>query len=350
MRESYSSLEKKNLFDKMVIECVEESNRYLQSWVPVNKAWDTIEGVVYIRVSSFKQVLKDKGSLIQQVHIAVQEAITRSHQTGVNYRIVRFAIEPGYSGTTENRPALQRMCWELKEGRYEFIMVRELSRIMRSVHFWLKFFEICKKAQCEIIVRNRSYNMNNPADVKELDNMAQAAAHESKMIGERTKDVNHTAAKIYGKLNGTKLVLGLDQIIEDGKAVVGKYEVNKEEIKVVEWIMRSFIKYGSYPVTLREIENKKITNKTGIPFTDSSLKTLLTNKKYIGKWVLNEKNKQFKQEKLMPYDRHEIIDLPHGPVISNELWEKVQHMVEELRERNDRNDTEPFIWSGTLKS
>ncbi len=348
MKVKFKAAEKKKVFDQSVKECRDLASKYIKGWKAINKKWETIEGVAYIRVSDSKQVLVDKGSLVQQVNIAAQEAITRSHQESINYKIVSYAIEPGFSGTTAQRPALQRMCWELKKRKYEFIMVRELSRLMRDQKFWLDFFEICKESQCEIIVRGRTYNMNNPTDVKQLDSMAQAAAHESLLIGERTKDTNHSAAKYHGKLNATKLILGLDQKLENNKPVVGRFTVNKEEVRTVEWIMRTFIKFGSYTETLKEINKRNILNKGGTAFTKSSLRTLLKSKKYIGKWVLNEKNKHKKQEKLMPYDRYEVINLPHGRVVDQDLWDQVQKVAESVRRQNDKNDTRCFVLSGLL--
>lgn len=350
LKTKYSVMEKNEIFAKAVNECEELAREYIQGWKPINKSWEIIDGVAYVRVSDFKQVIKDKGSLIQQVNIAVQEAMTRSHREGVNFRIIKFEIEPGYSGTSNKRPALRRLIGGVKRGVYQFIILREFSRFTRNKNYWDELFEECKARQCEITIRGRTYNMHNPQDVKQLDMLALQAEHESETISERTKDINYAAAAFNGKENGTRSVLGLDPLIKNGIPEVGIYEVNKEEIKTVVRIMETFLSFGSYPETLKALNQKGILNKGGILFTDSTLKTLLTNTRYIGIMVRNELNKHLKQEKLMPYDKYEVIKLKHGEVIPIELWERVQRMIEELSKRNDRNDTEPFIWSGTLKS
>ncbi len=100
MKTKYSVTEKNEIFAKAVADCEELAKEYIQEWKPINKSWEIIDGVAYVRVSDFKQVIKDKGSMLQQVNIAVQEANTRSHREGINFRIIRFEIEPGYSGTT----------------------------------------------------------------------------------------------------------------------------------------------------------------------------------------------------------------------------------------------------------
>ena len=133
-----------------------------------------------------------------------------------------------------------------------------------------------------------------------------------------------------GKFNSTQKVLGLDQLIINGVAKVGMYAVNHDELLVVNWIMQTFIRYGSYQVTLAEIEKNGVKNKNGRAFKKHSLHTLLTNTKYIGEWEVNVKNKGKKESKLMPYERHAIVKLPHGCVIDQELWAQVQALVAKL--------------------
>ena len=60
--------------------------------------------MVYLRLSDDSQVAVERGSLEQQIHIAISEAQYRSEQEKVNYRITEFYIEPGITGTHGNRP------------------------------------------------------------------------------------------------------------------------------------------------------------------------------------------------------------------------------------------------------
>ena len=65
-------------------------------------------------------------------------------------------------------------------------------------------------------------------------------------------------------------------------------------------------------------------------FTRSSLRTLLTNPRYIGKWYRNKRNEDKRQNKLMPYERFAEVELEHGCVIDKGLWQRVQDKVKEL--------------------
>ena len=102
--------EVKKLVLKVVADCRGLAADHIRNWQPVNETWQTIEGAVYLRLSDDTQVAVERGSLEQQIHIAISEAQYRSEQEKVNYRITEFYIEPGITGTHGNRPLLPPSC------------------------------------------------------------------------------------------------------------------------------------------------------------------------------------------------------------------------------------------------
>lgn len=108
---------------------------------------------------------------------------------------------------------------------------------------------------------------------------------------------------------------------------VGLYQPNEVELATVRWIMEQFLKYGSYLRVLEECERKGIQTKVGALFKRHSLVNLLTNIRYMGKWYLNEENEKKDQDNLPVEQRYHQIDLPHGPVIEEKLWNDVQTKV-----------------------
>ena len=64
----------KALVLKVVSDCKSISSNYVKRWKPVNSSWPTIEGAVYLRLSDNSQVAVERGSLEQQIHIAISEA------------------------------------------------------------------------------------------------------------------------------------------------------------------------------------------------------------------------------------------------------------------------------------
>ncbi len=201
------------------------ADEHIRNWQPFNKEWPTIEGAVYLRLSDDTQVAVERGPLEQQIHIAISEAVYRSEQERMNYRITEFYIEPGITGAS---------------------------------------------------------------------------------------------------------TLGFDAVRNEHGEYTGSYTPNKKELKQVEWIMASFLNVDRYNVLLERCKEKNIKTKRGCNFTRSSLRTLLTNPRYIGKWYRNKRNEGKRQNKLMPYERFAEVKLEHGCVIDEGLWQRVQDKVKEL--------------------
>ena len=89
-RKKLNHKEMKALVLKVVADCRGLADEHIKNWQPFNKAWQTIEGAVYLRLSDDTQVAVERGSLEQQIHIAISEAQYRSEQEKVNYRITEI--------------------------------------------------------------------------------------------------------------------------------------------------------------------------------------------------------------------------------------------------------------------
>jgi DNA invertase Pin-like site-specific DNA recombinase len=355
MKKNFNKLtatERKILIQTIVQECRDIADKYMKGWKPVDDSWPTVEGGAYLRLSTEQQVAVEKGSLEQQVYIAISEAENRSISDKINYRIIHFYIEPGFTGRNDDRPQFGLMNRDIKRGSVKFIVIKEIARIARDAQIWKTFFNLCISRKCEIMVRGFPFNPNDPSTVLQLDILAAFAEYESNQISKRTRESNFSAMVSSGKFNSTHQVLGLDQKIVDGDPKVGFYVRNDEEMKTVEWIMKTFLKYNSHQKTLEELHKRGIKNKNGREFQKNSLQKLLTNQKFIGKWRLNVENKDIPKHKLLAYEGYAEIDLPHGCVIDMELFDRVQIKVEELagnKQKNIRVDRVNVL-AGILKS
>lgn len=332
-----TSVERKKLIQKIVAECRSLADQYVQNWKPVDPNWPTIDGCAYLRLSTEHQVAVEKGSLEQQVNIAVSEAEIRSNQDRVNYRIRKFFIEPGLTGRNDRRPEFLQMRAKIKQGEIKFVVIKEIARLSRESRVWKEFFQECQRNRCRIIIRGLPFDPNSPEQILQLDILAAFAEYESNLISKRTKESAFSAMLTSGKFNSTHQVFGLDQRVVDGVAKVGFYVPNAEELKTVEWIMRTFVKYGSYQKTLEECEKRGIRNKNGQSFALNSMQRLLTNMKYIGKWEVNAENKDRHAREVAPYDQYALVDLPHGVVVDLTLWKDVQATVKRIANNRAKN-------------
>lgn len=284
-----SAAEKKTIVNRITADCHSLATKYIKDWKPVDPSWPTEDGCAYLRLSSVEQVLVEKGSLEQQIWITVSEVEIRSKQDKINYRIIKFYIEPGISGRHDRRPQFLLMILDIEKNKYRFVAVKELSRFARHLGIIKKFSTTCHRMDCQIIIRGFPLNLNDPTQLLQLDLLAAFGEYESNVNSKRVRESCFSAMVSSGKFNSTHPVLGLDQLVEHGKPKVGFYIANEKELETVRWIMTTFVRLGSFTKTLEECNKLGVTNKNNKPFKTNSLYTLLTNRKYIGEWEVNAK-------------------------------------------------------------
>ena len=324
------------------------ADEHVRNWQPFNKDWQTIEGAVYLRLSDDTQVAVERGSLEQQIHIAISEAQYRSEQERMNYRITEFYIEPGITGTHGNRPEFIRLQQNISLKHHSFVIFKEISRLVRDLEIWKRFFRLCQKYDCEICLRGLPFNPNDPASILQLDQLAAFAEFESRTTSKRVKESNHSALLTSGKFNSHFPLLGFDAVKNERGEYTGIYAPNKKELKQVECIMEKFLRVDRYNILLDWCKKMGIKTKRGHDFSRDSIRNLLTNPRYIGKWYRNKRNANKRQNKLMPYERYVEVKLAHGCVVDEGLWQRVQDKIKELDNSRAQASKHCYPLSGLL--
>jgi DNA invertase Pin-like site-specific DNA recombinase len=317
----------KTMVAKNVEDCKIIAQSYINQWKPTNPSWQTIHGAVYLRLSTDMQVSVEKGSLEQQIYIAISEAESRSATERLNYKITNFYIEPGITGRHDRRPEFAKMQRDIANKRHQFIIFKELARIARDSVLWKNFFRACIENECAVCIRGFPINPNDPSQLFLIDILAAAAEYESNLTAKRVRENVFFAMKTSGKFNSTHSLLGFNPLVINGDPKVGFYSINADEIKIVQWMMEEFCRLASYECLVVACEKRGIVNKNSEPWVAQNLRHMLTNKRYIGKWVVNAENKDKDPRRLMPYEQFLEVDLPHGLAVPLDLWNRVQKTV-----------------------
>ena len=182
--------EVKKLVLKVVADCRGLAADHIRNWQPVNETWQTIEGAVYLCLSDDTQVAVERGSLEQQIHIAISEAQHRSEQERINYKITEFYIEPGITGTHGNRPEFIRLQQNISLKQHSFVIFKEISRLVRDLEMARSFREEYKE---------RVSNMKN--EEREL-------CSRRKQLKLLQKQITEVQVPQNGKLEQIKAALG----------------------------------------------------------------------------------------------------------------------------------------------
>lgn len=298
-------------------------------------------GAIYSRVSVDDGV--ENGSPVQQEHMGKQlaEMLTRRSHDGTTYRIKYVLTEPkGVSGGTKNRPKYRELLSLIESRKIDFVVAKEISRLSRSTKDFCDFISLCKANKVSVHVQGLDLDPNNPMNEMMFNLFAVLAEFERKMIIRRVKDSVRSSMLNNGKINGGTLPLGFDR----NPKRTGYWLPNPKELDSVEVLMKTFVETGSIKETLAEADRLNIRNKKGNPFQATSLRCLLNNQKYVGKLVVRFGDLD---------ERIEVVDLEHGPVVSTELFARVQERLQKREENSpfkNRHGVRIYTLTGLLRA
>lgn len=323
--------ERKLALKRSQLRAQEKANHHIKNYQPVNSNWPTVEGGCYLRLSTDDQIIKGSDSILSQMEISIKEVKARSIKEQVNYKIVEFYIEKGVSGTKDDRPEYSRVKQDIKNDILKFVAMKETSRVARHMAEHMKFFDLAQKHNCYLMMPGFFIDPNDPHQTIQLSIIGVLNEHESKVISKRTSSSNLAALLSQGKENGTKVILGLDPLITEDQKRPGLYSPNNSELKVVNKIMKIFLRYRSFKKTLDICNEQNILNKNSTTFTSHTIRSLLSNTRYVGILYRNYKNKDKDQDHLADRDKFYEVNLPHGKVIDQKLWDQVQTVIKDIK-------------------
>ena len=292
-----------------------------------------LKGISYSRVSTDEQYKNKDGSVKIDSSPKSQREQCEAHiknlsiSRGQEMVLIEHLSDLGYSGKDTKRPNYQRMLKLISRGDIDFIVAKELSRISRSVTDFLELIDHCEKNKVAVIIIGLNLDTTNPGGKFIITLLAGMAQFEREMTSQRVRDNARTRLIKDGKINGANEILGLKSD-PDRK---GHYLPVKEELIIVEKVMRTFLKTSSKQKTLNEINAMGLQNRKGKPFTMNSLSKLLDNAewRYRGLWYANKENKDVPPESLPELQRYQIVELPHGSVLPTDLLDKVTNKLAE---------------------
>ena len=183
---------------------------------------ETYHAGLYCRLS------KDDDQQGESVSIATQRAILSAHCQEHGYEINDVYIDDGYSGLNFDRPDFQRLISDIKAGKVNLVLTKDLSRLGRNYIMTGYYSEIFFPTQgVRYIALNDNYDSNNSEnDIAPFKNILNEMY--AKDISRKVKSAKRQQAK-DGKVIGSQAPYGY--VIKNHKLMV-----DHEAAKVVQLI------------------------------------------------------------------------------------------------------------------
>jgi DNA invertase Pin-like site-specific DNA recombinase len=94
----------------------------------------------------------------------------------------------GLSGASLERPALQQLLTEVREGRVEVVVVYKVDRLTRSLADFAKLVEIFDAHEVSFVSITQSFNTTSSMGRLTLNVLLSFAQFEREVVGERVRD------------------------------------------------------------------------------------------------------------------------------------------------------------------
>src|ERR1700691_1731441 len=190
----------------------------------------------------------------------------------------------GLSGASLNRPSLQQLLDEVRDGKIDIILVYKVDRLTRSLADFAKLVELFDQHSVSFVSVTQSFNTTSSMGRLTLNVLLSFAQFEREVIGERVRD-KIAASKRKGIWVGGSVPLGYASVNK-------KLVVIPEEAETVRLIFRRYLELGSIRDLVEDLDRKGIRTRRqilstgkprgGIRFGVGGLSQLLRNRFYIG--------------------------------------------------------------------
>lgn len=295
----------------------------------------------YARVSTDEQAKNGQS-------IPAQQKILQAQATIKGYDDFTCYVDDGYSGKSLNRPAIQQLLQECREGAVDVVLVWKLDRLSRSLRDILTIIEdIFTPNGVTLISATESIDTSTPGGRAMLSVLGTFAQFEREQDSERVSMVHQSLAKDCRFLGGP-VPLGY-------RIVDGHYQIDEGTAPIVRKLFDMYIARIGYTPMLAYLNGTGLRTVKGNPYGKNSLNYILSNERYVGTYIHNRlaaADARGHRSSSRLKDPSQVIRIPGGipAIISKDVWESACAIRAENRIYSGRQSTRArFLLSGLCR-
>ena len=226
---------------------------------------------IYSRVSSQEQA-------VEGVSIEAQLAALRYYAKSQSWEIVDEYIDGGYSGGTDDRPALKRLLIDADQRRFNIVAVCKLDRYFRNLRLLLNHLHHLEQLGIKFVSTQEGLDTSTPYGKFAVQIIGVIAEFERGRIGERVKDSRRYLIS-GGNWPGGRTVFGYRWLSEEHR-----WEVVPEEAEIVRRIYNLYVSDKIGTESIAAILNKDgLRTRGGALWHYSKISQIISHPGYKGR-------------------------------------------------------------------
>jgi site-specific DNA recombinase len=296
----------------------------------------------YIRVSTPKEA--------QASSIEYQKDILKQWAEVEKYNLVKVYTDIKSGEYKYLRNELNEMLNDVKNGKIKGVVAKEISRTSRDVMDILELKREIASYGGFFISIKESYDSRTDDDEFLLILHAALAQKERKQTAGRVKLTQMMKAK-EGKTNSANPAYGY-MLSEDGQ----HYVKNPETYPMLRFIVEKYIAGWGQQKLAKHFNSEGIPGPRGKRWHSNSIKTIVNNPVYLGITMYNVtttvKTADGKRRLVVrPREEWVVRENTHEPLITQEEWDKIQHIAEQRRKKYEHEWTceKKYLGSAILR-
>ena len=279
-----------------------------------------------LRVTFYARVSTDSDEQINSLKNQI-DFYTDFISRNTAWTYIEGYIDEGISGTSvSKRESFLKMIDDGKQGKFDFIVTKEISRFSRNTLDSIKYTQELLDAGVGVLFQSDNINTLLPDSELRLTIMSSIAQDEVRRLSERVK-FGFKRSVEKGVVLGNSRITGYTK--QDGKLVIVEEEA--------EMVRKIFNMYATENKGIRLISaalnEQGYKNENGKEIAFITIKRILINPKYKGYYCGNKSVKyDYRNKAQKKLDASEWImykdeeNVP--PIVSEELWDKANAILE----------------------
>ncbi|MDU2896960.1 MAG: recombinase family protein [Clostridium sp.] len=300
---------------------------------------------IYCRVSTTEQA-EEGYSINEQKKLLTYECEKNGNT------VYKIYSDEGISGKNITaRPALKELLNDANEGKFDSVMVWKINRIGRNLKDVLDMVDLFDRNNITFKSATEPFDTTTPGGRMHFQMVALIGEFERGTIAQNVK-MGMMARAREGRWNGNILLgydLKLKEYTTNKKRKDTELVVNEKEAEIVRTIFTMYSQGNGYKAIANYLNKFGYKTKKGNPFSLTAIKDILNNPVYIGKIRYNLRPNWSEKRRKGTNSNPLIVDGKHEAIIEQELWDKVQSMLQTSKGKPSRIYDGEFPLTGILK-